>query len=102
MGIFKKLTGLLAPQPKSDAWSYWIDVRCNRCGEEIRARVDLRNDLSIDYGESDANTSYFCRKVLVGSQRCYQQIEVELTFDKDHKLVDKKIRGGKWIEAEKA
>ncbi len=100
MGFFKKLTGLFNPQSGEDAWSYWIDVRCNRCGEEIRARVDLRNDLSIDYGEGDANTTYFCRKVLVGSQRCYQQIEVELTFDKDHKLTDRQIRGGKWVEAE--
>ena len=52
MGFFQKLSRLFSPSPqKVDDASYWIDVQCSRCGEVIRARVDLRNDLSIDYNE---------------------------------------------------
>jgi hypothetical protein len=45
------------------------------------ARVDLRNDLSLlDEGEYE-KAAYFCRKILIGAQRCYQPVEVELYFD---------------------
>jgi hypothetical protein len=100
MSIFKKLARLLTPPTVQDEWVYWIYVKCNRCGEKIRARVNLRNDLSIEYGASDADTTYFCRKTLIGEKSCYQPIEVELTFDHRHKLADKKVIGGQFIEEE--
>jgi hypothetical protein len=87
-----------------------VYVQCQRCGETIRGRVDLLNDLSIDYGVvegEDGETTapsdevrYFCRKGLIGEQRCYQTVEIELTFDKNHRLIDQKIKGGKFIEEE--
>jgi hypothetical protein len=98
MSLLKRFSNLFSPQDKPDDASYWIAVKCNRCGEIIRARIDLRNDLSINYGDKPEDTTYFCRKVLIGSQHCYQQIEVELTFNSHHKLVQKEIRGGKFVE----
>ncbi len=83
-----------------DNRSYWITVRCNRCKELIRTRVDLMNDLSIEYGESDNDTTYFCRKMIMGDGQCFQQIEVELTFDKNHKLINQTIKGGQFVEPE--
>jgi hypothetical protein len=59
--------------------------------------VDLRNDLSIDYSDTGAIAGYFCRKVLMGSGRCYQQIEVELRFGPDHRLASQEARGGKFV-----
>ncbi len=98
MSFLKRLADLFgAPNPPEE-FIYWIAVQCNRCGETIRARIDLRNDLSINYGDRDEDTTYFCRKLLMGSQGCYQQIEVDLTFDANRKLVQKEIRGGKFIE----
>jgi hypothetical protein len=94
MNFFKRLFGSSRQQ---DERGYWIYVKCNRCGEKIEARIDLANDLSIEYGENEAVTTYFCRKVLMGEQRCYQQIEVELTFDSAHRLKDRQIRGGQFI-----
>lgn len=78
----------------------WISVKCDRCGEIVKSRVDLRNDLSIEYGEKDSDTRYFTRKILVGSGRCYNPIEVELTFDRDHKLINEVVRGGKFVTDE--
>jgi hypothetical protein len=54
--------------------------------------------LSIEYGQDEKVSGYFCRKVLIGKQRCFQQIEVTLTFDAHHKLIERKVEGGKFVE----
>jgi len=75
-----------------------ITVQCLRCGETLTAEVNLNNDLSVDYGdEGSGPTTYFCRKLLTGTERCFQQIEVLLTFDAERNLRDKKITGGKFV-----
>jgi hypothetical protein len=98
MGFLKRLSSLFLAPGKPDDFVYWVTAKCDRCGEIIRARVDLRNDLSINYGDRDGDTTYFCRKMLIGSQNCYQQIEIELTFDASRKLIQQEIRGGKFVE----
>jgi hypothetical protein len=95
--LLKKLATLFAvPAPGSHGYS--LSVQCNRCGEVIQTQVNLSNDLSIEYGEDEKVTGYFCRKLLMGKQRCFQQIEVTLTFDTNRKLIDRKIEGGKFVE----
>jgi hypothetical protein len=103
MSIFKKLGRLLAsPSPKTERALY-LNVQCNKCGEILRARVDLWNELTPDYdGKSDDPSSFHCRKVLVGENRCYQPIELRLKFDKNHKLVDQHITGGKFVDPDKS
>ena len=97
MGLIKKLATLLAASGRGgDASSYWITVQCDRCGEVIRARINLDNDLSIEYDESGNKTGYVCRKVLVGKEHCFQQIEVTLRFDAKRKLMDRKVTDGKF------
>jgi len=98
MGLFKKLSRLLAPPAKADERAYWLYVQCNRCGEKIKSRVDLFNDLSPIYNE--AGVTYFCRKVLIGQQRCYQKVEVEMNFDERRQLTDQQISGGRFITEE--
>jgi len=71
-----------------------IRVKCDRCGEMIEGRVNLANDLSF----VDGGDGYFVRKVLMGSGRCYQQIEVELRFNASRKLLEKSIHGGSFID----
>lgn len=98
MGFFRKLGGLFSAKPAEDQVSYYIKVKCNRCGEEIQARINLYNDLSIEYDDSGNTSGYICRKIIVGGQRCYQPIDVSLTFDSKRKLVDKQITGGQFVE----
>ena len=95
MCLFKRLFG---PAGQREDNAYWIVVQCDRCGEIIRARVDTRNDLSINYAESEAGTTYFCRKTLIGDNLCFQPIEVELTFDANRHLVDRQIKGGQFVD----
>jgi hypothetical protein len=99
MGILKKLNKILSsPPPKTDRAMY-LYVQCNKCGEKLRARVDVWNELTPEYdGKSDNAVSYHCRKVLVGENKCYQPIELRLKFDKNHKLIEQTIMGGKYID----
>ena len=77
---------------------YVFEVKCNRCGEIIEGRVDLDNDLSVEYEGN--NAVYFGRKVLMSSNgQCFQQIEVELKFNIDRKLLEKHSIGGQFVES---
>ena len=95
MGLLKKLASWLSPAPVDTA--YWVTVRCNRCGEIIRARVNLSNDLSVDY-EPDGASGYTCHKVLMGSGHCFQRVEVDLVFNADRSLRQRSIAGGQFVE----
>jgi hypothetical protein len=98
MSFFKKISSLFSPPASADANAYWVAVKCSRCGEIIRARINLNNDLSVDYG--GGKPTYYCRKVLMGEGRCFQRVEVELTFDADKRLVERQVSGGQFVEDE--
>lgn len=98
MSFLKKISRMFASPPRSEESGYWIYARCNRCGEALRSRVDLYNELSLDY--EDETPVYFCRKVLIGESRCFQPIEVWLKFDQSRKLISSEISGGELISAE--
>jgi hypothetical protein len=86
------------PAPsRSTSNFYSFAVKCDRCGEVIEGRVNLNNDLSVEY-EGSRNV-YFVRKVLMGNGLCFQQIEVELKFDALRKLLEKHATGGQFVES---
>jgi hypothetical protein len=93
MNFLKKILPA-PPGPASNFYSF--AVKCNRCGEIIEGRVNLYNDLSVEY-ERTGNT-YSCRKVLMGDGKCFQQIEVELKFNEPRKLLEKHVTGGQFVE----
>ena len=92
MGFLKNLFG--GGSAKSDKRYYVFLVKCNRCGEIIEGRVDLDNDLSL----KDEGEGYIVRKGLMGTNRCFQQIEVELNFDSSRQLQEKTITGGQFSD----
>ena len=93
MNFLKKIFST-PPSPASNYHSF--AVRCDRCGEVIASQVNLNNDLSVEYeGGRDV---YFVRKVLMGNGLCFQQIEVELKFDRPRRLLEKHITGGQFVE----
>jgi len=101
VSFLKRLGKAFAGGQQSDKDAVWVYVRCKRCGEAISARVGLRSDLSIDYDESGRPGGYHVRKVLVGGKgRCYQPVEVHLTFDAGRRLLEREISGGEFITAE--
>jgi len=94
MNFLKKIFST-PPGPASNFHSF--AVRCDRCGEVIAGQVNLNNDLSVEYeGGRDV---YFVRKVLMGKGLCFQQIEVEMKFDRPSRLLEKHITGGQFVES---
>jgi hypothetical protein len=96
MGFLKRFFGGLPASNRSNFYTF--TVRCTRCNEAIEGRVNLNNDLSVEY--EDGGDVYYVRKVLIGSGMCYQQIEVSLKFDADRRLLKKHIEGGQFIESQ--
>ncbi len=68
-------------------------VRCNRCGEVIRVRINPLNDLSLD----DTSKNLWAHKVIVG-QRCYNRIEANFTYDTNRKLINSEATGGTFVD----
>ena len=91
MSFLKNLFSGTPAKPEKHFYSF--NVKCNRCGEIIEGRVDLDNDLSLN----DDGSGYFARKMLMGGNRCFQQIEVELMFDSTRQLQEKNIAGGEFV-----
>ncbi len=101
MGFFDRLRKALAggggSADRPDTNAYWVFVQCQRCGEPLRTRIDLRNDLS----EEDDGTFTVHKGLIGGARRCFQTVEVELHFNADRRQVlDRQISGGRWITAE--
>jgi hypothetical protein len=98
MGFFDRLRkafsgGGAAP---SDSGAYWVYAQCRRCGEPLKGRIDLRNEPS----QADEGDTWIVRKGLLGTgaRRCFQTVEVVLTFDSEKKeVIDSEVTGGKLI-----
>ena len=100
MDFLKRLRRNVSSSINQDRDSLWIYARCARCGEKLRARVNLFNDLSINYAEGASQDTYICRKTLVGDQQCFQRIEITLIFNASRKLIGQEITGGEFISAD--
>jgi hypothetical protein len=99
MNFLRRLASIFNPPAGAGGRQvYAVDVRCDRCGEVIRAEVNLMNDLSLEYAEGQGDaTTYVCRKLLVGRQRCFQQVEVNLRFDANRQLIERHVSGGAFV-----
>ncbi len=95
MSFFQKL---FKPAPSNSGRFYNFDVKCKRCGEIIHGQVNVNNEPSLEL--DDSGKAYFvCRKVLMGSNLCFQQIETVFKFNEQRGLLDRQITGGEFVEA---
>jgi hypothetical protein len=90
MNLLQKLFGGSSASPQKHEYSF--SVKCLRCGEIIQGRVNLDNDLSVEY--EDGGDIYYARKVLMGENKCFQRMEVELKFTSSRELLERNIIGG--------
>lgn len=93
MNFLKKL---FDPRPAYKKEYYTFNVKCNRCGEIITGRIDLDNDLSVEYEEG--GDVFHARKVLMGENKCFQRIEVNFKFNPDRQLTEQDILGGEFVD----
>ena len=94
MGFLKKLFSGAPTKPEKHYYTF--NVKCQRCGEIIEGRVDLDNDLSVEF--EDDREVFYVRKGLIGNNRCFQQIEVEMKFHSSRELIEKDVQGGTFVE----
>jgi hypothetical protein len=94
MSFLKKL---FSPPPSNYGRFYTFSVKCKRCSEIIEGQVNLNNEPSLDFDEK-GKPYYICRKVLVGNQQCFQQIEVVFKFNEQRGMLDRQITGGEFVE----
>ena len=93
MGLLQKLFGGFSARPEKRYYPF--SVKCMRCGEVIEGRVDLDNELSVEYEKS--GEIYHARKVLMGSGKCFQRLEVALKFKSRRELIDRQVTGGDFV-----
>lgn len=97
MNFLKQLGKVFVGGPSSGAGGdpgLYYYVRCDRCGEVIKVRINSMNDLS----HSDDDRSLFARKTIVG-RHCYNRIEAEFTYNNNRQLTNSEIVGGKLVTA---
>jgi hypothetical protein len=92
MNLLEKLFGGSSAGPQNRYYAF--TVKCLRCGEIIEGRVDLNNDLSVEYEEG--GDVYYARKTLMGVNKCFQRIEVELKFKQNRELLERNITRGEF------
>ena len=95
--MLSRLKKLFTPAPRDTG--IYVHVRCAKCGEKIRVRVDPSNDLSGEYDGNDRTTGYFCNKNIIGSG-CHAVIHAGLYFNVGRELVERTIENGEFITEE--
>ncbi len=87
--------------PEGDQYASFYYLRCNRCGEVIRVRIDRRWDLEqeFDEGGGDAATGYAARKEVMGT-KCFQMLRLTVQYDRGYHETDKELSGGTFVGRE--
>src|SRR5258708_34261481 len=92
MNFLRQIANIFAPGPsikRGDDVGLYYYIRCNRCGEAIKVRINPMNDLS----HSDDDKQLFAHKTIVG-RRCYNRIEAEFIYDANLRLINSGHNGG--------
>jgi len=88
------IKGLFASHPTRKFLSF--SVKCNHCGEIIHGQVNINNEPSMEIDEK-GKPFYTCRKVLIGSEHCFEHIEVVFRFDENRHVLDRWVSGGEMV-----
>lgn len=89
----KLFSGSSAPRR---AGGFFLNVRCDQCGESFRLFINTSTDLMQEFDEKE-NLYYKLNKEIIGAN-CRNLIRVEMVFDGAKKLVSKKIENGTFLD----
>lgn len=96
MAFLSQLRKLFGQRAERDDGLYFY-VRCDRCAEIVRVRLNPSTDLQQDFGEQEDRVSgYFVRKVVVDA-KCFRPIETKLWFDAGRRIRSREISGGTFV-----
>lgn len=97
MSFLKRLSSILTggAGEGGERNAYWLYVRCDRCGEKLRLRVDRQYEIQPDYDQG----GYVLRKEIMDGT-CFQLMYAEVHFDPAMRVTSRDLRGGTFITAE--
>jgi hypothetical protein len=82
---------------QTDQFGMLYYVKCKKCGEVLRLRLDRRWDLQQEFEASgDVVSGYVATKEVMGTQ-CFNMMHVEITFDSGHREKNREVRGGEFV-----
>lgn len=90
MNILSRLFGRGAPAAGGSIM--WLYVRCARCGEKIRIRINRNTDAQQEYDESGRHTHAYLRKEILGNH-CPNLMSVELQLDTSGRVIEQQAEG---------
>jgi hypothetical protein len=96
MGFLRRLFGGAVSDAADQALHLY--VKCNRCGRIVHVRVDLRNDLAADYGDTAAEGYTLVKEVM--DDRCFRLMRAELQFDARKREISREVEGGTFVDEE--
>ena len=99
--VFRALQNLFkgGPRESNDGGLYYY-VRCAKCGEAIRVRVDRSNDLAQEFEDGgDHPSGYVATKGVVG-KKCFRTMSLTIRYDRGKRETGRSIDGADFISKE--
>ena len=98
MNILKKIFGggdsTGGSRQAGDGSGMYLYIKLHRCGDVVRVRVDMNNELS----QNDESDGYWVRKLVSnGNYKCPKG-ELTLHFDTNRKMTNTEITGGQLVD----
>ncbi len=97
MNFLKKLFGggeSTGSREAGDGSGMYLYVKLLRCGDIVRVRVDMNNELS----QNDESDGYWVRKLVSnGNYKCTKG-ELTVYFDSNRRLTNSEIQGGQLVD----
>jgi hypothetical protein len=99
--VFRALQNLFkgGSRDGEDGGIYYY-VRCSRCAEAIRVRVDRANDLAQEFEDGgDHPSGYIATKGVVG-KKCFRTMSLTIRYDRGRREAGRSVDGADFISRE--
>lgn len=72
-------------------------VECNHCHTPVHVRVDVYNDLALEYDNHEHAVGYVLRKEIMDA-RCFRLMHAEILFDTERRETRRMVEGGVFVD----
>lgn len=96
MGLFDKIKDFLTPS--SDSKIVKLYVKDKKCGNKMRVVLRKGYDIQRIYND-EVEGEHKIHKVIV-CDKCYSNIVIDVTFDKNYNIINQSIENGEFLTEE--
>jgi len=91
------LRRLLGGGNNNDSRILHLYVACNHCHTPVHVRVDLYNDLTLEYDDREQAVGFVLRKEIMDA-RCFRLMHAEILFDTTRRETRRTVEGGVFVD----